>query len=121
MTDPTPPADDSPAHADRPVAARAPRHDDSPRRERRYRQDEHYDPPRPRGILPRKAVRLTCFWVITLSLAAAGVVCILAVWDYAKTDVAWRAAASLGIVVVIMLAFAVLNEAFGTSAERYDD
>ncbi len=121
MTDATPPDSAPPAHADRPVAARAPRHDDPPRRERRYRQDEYAEPPRPRGILPRNAVRLTCFWTITLSLAAAGVVCILAVWDYADTGVAWRAGATLGIIVVVMLTFAVLNEAFGSKAEWYDD
>lgn len=65
------------------------------------------------GVLPPRLVRLACFAVLSLGLLAVGFVCILAVWDAAPRDVAWKSVATLGIVALVMTAFTVLNERFG--------
>lgn len=67
---------------------------------------------KPAGVLPRGLVRKTSFTVIALSMLGAAVVCILAIWDYAQRDVAWKAVSTLGVVGLFMLAFTVLNELF---------
>jgi len=110
---PAPTAQPLAPDAARPPLAHALPDQDAPRRRRRFRPDDDYTPPRTEGFLPRRMIRLACFAVITVCLFVASVVCILAVWDYASTDVAWRAAATLGIVTVAMAGFAVLNELFG--------
>jgi len=66
-----------------------------------------------KGVLPRHAVRMTSFAVISLTIFASGVLCLMAVWDFAAGDVAWRALASLGILAGTMAAFTVCNEVFG--------
>ena len=69
--------------------------------------------PRAEGVLPRAKVRLVCFVVLTLSLFASGVLMILAVWDAARSDVAWKAVATLAIVAALAGGFTLLNELFG--------
>lgn len=66
------------------------------------------------GVLPPKRVRLMCFGVLSLGLLSAGFVCILAVWGAAPQDVAWKSVATLGIVALVMIAFTILNEKFGS-------
>lgn len=71
--------------------------------------------PKRRGILPVRLVRIAAFAVISLAIFACAVLCLLAVWDFATTDTAWRAFASLGIIAGAMIAFVFVNEAFGAS------
>ena len=65
---------------------------------------------RRRGVLPRRRVRVAAFAVIAAAIFACGVLCLLAVWDFAKSGTAWRALASLGVVAGTMGAFSVVNE-----------
>ena len=58
-------------------------------------------------------MRFVSFAVITLALFGAAVLCVLAIWDYTTRGNAWRAMATLGVIVGTMLAFTVLNEVFG--------
>ena len=69
----------------------------------------------PRGVLPFRAVRVLAFGVISLAIFACAFVGILAVWDFAAQDNAWRALATLGIIAAAMVAFVVVNEVFGAS------
>jgi hypothetical protein len=70
--------------------------------------------PKRRGVLHATRVRFTSFVVISLSLFAASVQCILAVWNYVGEDTAWRSLATLGIVAATMVVFTILNEMFGS-------
>ncbi len=68
-----------------------------------------------RGVLNATYVRVAAFAFIGLSIFASAVVCLLAVWDYADRDTAWKALASLGIIAASMAGFVVVNESFGRS------
>lgn len=74
-------------------------------------------PPGPlkRGVLNAAYVRIAAFAVISLSIMVCAVVCLLAVWDYADRNTAWKALVSLGIIAAAMAAFVVVNESFGAS------
>jgi uncharacterized membrane protein YqjE len=66
-----------------------------------------------KGILNPKMVRVVSFTIITLSLIACTVLCILAIWDFAKSDVIWRAIATFVVVSVTAGLFALVNERLG--------
>ena len=68
-----------------------------------------------RGVLNATLVRVTAFAFISIAIFAAAVVCLLAVWDYADRDTAWRTLVSMGIIGAAMATFVVVNEAFGRS------
>ena len=70
-----------------------------------------------RGVFRPSTVRIISFAVISLWLFAVAFLCVLAVWDYTESDVAWKSLATLGIVVVTMVTFTVINEIFGERAE----
>jgi len=65
------------------------------------------------GVIPRGKVRMACFVVLALSMFGAGALCLMAVWDATRIDVAWRSIVSLGIVAALMAGFTLLNEVFG--------
>ena len=66
-----------------------------------------------KGMLNPKLVRITSFVIITLSLIGCTVLCILAIWDFAKSDVIWRAIATFIVVIVATAIFAFVNEKLG--------
>ena len=68
---------------------------------------------RRRGVFSVRAVRLLSFGIISISLFATTFLCVLSVWNYADKDIAWRSLATLGIIVVTMVSFTVINEVFG--------
>jgi hypothetical protein len=81
-------------------------------------------PPRPplpdrrrKGVLDPRAVRFTSFCIIVLGLFATALLCVLAIWDYASRDTAWRALSTLGVVALTMVIFTVINEMFGSRLE----
>ena len=117
MSDTPQPEITSPPPPSLPRAARAPDYDDDddyrPRRRRFGRRET-------RGVLPRSAVRTTCFVVLVFSLILAGAMCIMAVWDAAPSAVTWKAVTTLGIVAAMTAGFTVLNEAFGQPVDRDD-
>ena len=43
-----------------------------------------------KGFLNSKAVRSITFYIITACVILSVIVCILAIWDFARTDVLWR-------------------------------
>jgi hypothetical protein len=68
---------------------------------------------RRKGVFDPKRVRFLSFCVIALGLFATALLSVLAIWDYASRDTAWRALATLGVVAGTMLIFTVINEMFG--------
>ena len=77
---------------------------------------EPHDPKgRNQGVLPIRSVRVAAFVIVSASIFACVVICVLAVWEMAASDTGWRAVASLGIISGGAFAFCVVNELFGRS------
>ena len=68
---------------------------------------------RRRGIVDPNVVRWIAFVVITISLVACTVLCILAIWRYTESDVVWRAIATFIVVSTATAIFAFVNEKLG--------
>lgn len=66
-----------------------------------------------RGVVNPKVVRLVSFSVISISLVVCTVLCILAIWDFTKSDAVWRAIATFIVVSIATAIFTVVNEKLG--------
>ncbi len=66
-----------------------------------------------RGVLQPKLVRMISFTVITVSLVACTVLCILAIWKFTESDAVWRAIATFIVVSVATAIFTFVNERLG--------
>lgn len=66
-----------------------------------------------RGVVNPNLVRLISFVVITISLVASTLLCILAIWDFTKSDAIWRAIATFIVVIISTAIFTVVNEKLG--------
>ena len=65
------------------------------------------------GVVEPKLVRIISFIIITLSLAACTVLCILAIWEFTKSDAVWRAVATFIVVSMATGIFTFVNEKLG--------
>ena len=70
-----------------------------------------------KGFLNPKVVRAVTFYIISACIIFSVAVCILAIWNYAKTDVFWRTIATLGVIAIGSAVFAFVNGIFGTEEE----
>jgi hypothetical protein len=66
-----------------------------------------------RGVVNPEVVRIISFVVITISLVASTLLCILAIWDFTKSDAIWRAIATFIVVIISTAIFTVVNEKLG--------
>ncbi len=66
-----------------------------------------------RGVVEPKLVRIISFIVITLSLVACTVLCILAIWKFVESDAVWRAIATFIVVSIATAIFTFVNEKLG--------
>ena len=66
-----------------------------------------------RGVVNPKLVRIVSFTVITISLVACTMLCILAIWEFTKSDAVWRAIATFIVVIIATAIFTVVNEKLG--------
>jgi hypothetical protein len=66
-----------------------------------------------RGYIRPQAVKGFAFVVITLCLVISVGACILAIWEFAKTDVLWRTVATCVVVAAGVAIFAGVNTVFG--------
>lgn len=66
-----------------------------------------------RGVLDPKLVRILSFIVITISLVACTVLCILAIWKFTESDAVWRAIATFIVVSIATAIFTFVNEKLG--------
>lgn len=66
-----------------------------------------------RGVVEPKLVRIISFTVITISLVACTVLCILAIWQFTESDAVWRAVATFIVVSVATGIFTFVNETLG--------
>jgi len=66
-----------------------------------------------KGVVEPKLVRIISFTIITLSLVACTVLCILAIWKFTESDAVWRAIATFIVVSVATGIFTFVNEKLG--------
>jgi uncharacterized membrane protein YqjE len=66
-----------------------------------------------KGVIEPRLVRMISFTVITASLVACTVLCILAIWEFSKSDAVWRAIATFIVVSVATGIFTFVNEKLG--------
>ncbi len=67
----------------------------------------------PKGVVKPNLVRWIAFIVITTSLVVCTVLCILAIWEFTKSDTVWRAIATFIVVSVATGIFTFVNEKLG--------
>jgi len=88
---------------------------------------QHEEPPaytpaqkrelRLKGVFDPKRVRFVSFSVISLGLFGTALLCVLAIWNYASRDTAWRALATLGVLSAAAVIFTAINEMFGAKLD----
>ncbi|MGB7068317.1 MAG: hypothetical protein WBD22_02370 [Pyrinomonadaceae bacterium] len=66
-----------------------------------------------KGVVEPKLVRIISFTVITTSLFACTVLCILAIWKFTESDAVWRAIATFVVVSIATAIFTFVNEKLG--------
>ena len=66
-----------------------------------------------RGFINPHLVRMVSFTVLTVCIIICVVSCILAIWDFTKTDALWRTIATCIVVSGGMMAFGVINMLYG--------
>ncbi|MCS6243663.1 MAG: hypothetical protein H2172_07405 [Opitutus sp.] len=68
---------------------------------------------KPRGYFPPQVIKSISFIIISFCIVASVVVCILAIWDFAKQDALWRLVSSFGVVGIGTALFAKVNGMYG--------
>ena len=66
-----------------------------------------------KGVVEPKLVRIISFVIITISLVACTVLCILAIWKFTESDAVWRAVATFIVVSIATAIFTFVNEKLG--------
>jgi hypothetical protein len=69
------------------------------------------------GVFDPKRVRFVSFCLISIGLFGTALLCVLAIWNYASRDTAWRALATLGVLSAAAVVFTVINEMFGAKLD----
>ena len=65
-----------------------------------------------RGFLNPRVITEIAFWTTSACILIAVVACLLAIWDFAKSDVLWRTVATCAVIGGGMVAFYVINGIF---------
>ncbi|HEX8248429.1 MAG TPA: hypothetical protein VF599_09675 [Pyrinomonadaceae bacterium] len=83
----------------------------------KFEQSQKVSPPSPqretKGIINPRMLRNVAFGVITFSLVVCTVLCILAIWEFTKSDAWWRAIATFVVVSVAIGILTFVNEKLG--------
>src|SRR5262245_48257375 len=67
----------------------------------------------PKGFLNPRTIKLFSFVTMSICIVGSVFVSILAIWDFTKSDVWYRSLATLAVIAIGTLIFAVVNEKFG--------
>jgi hypothetical protein len=79
-----------------------------------HRPNESVPPEkRPKGFLNPRTIKLFSFMTMSTCIVGSVFVSILAIWDFTKSDVWYRSLATLAVIAVGTLIFALVNEKFG--------
>ncbi|MBC7899354.1 MAG: hypothetical protein H7070_04820 [Saprospiraceae bacterium] len=66
-----------------------------------------------KGVVQPKFVRIVSFIIITTSLVACTVLCILAIWQFTDSQAVGRAIATFIVVIMATAIFTFVNEKLG--------
>jgi hypothetical protein len=69
--------------------------------------------PKKRGFINQRIVQVLSFTVLVICIIISVIACILAIWDFTKTDALWRTIATCVVVSGGMMAFGVINSLYG--------
>lgn len=70
-----------------------------------------------RGYVNPGLVRKICFWTTSACILVAVVTSLLAIWNFAGTDVLWRTVATCAVIGAGMIGFFVINSIFDRPSE----
>jgi membrane protein YdbS with pleckstrin-like domain len=70
-----------------------------------------------RGFLNPRVVTKISFWTTSACILVAVVACLLAIWNFAGTDVLWRTVATCAVIGAGMIAFYIINTIFDRPSE----
>jgi hypothetical protein len=66
-----------------------------------------------KGYFSPRIVRTVSFYITSLCIAASVVTCILAIWEFTRSDALWRLVASFVVVAAGTGLFSAVNGIFG--------
>jgi hypothetical protein len=72
---------------------------------------------RRRGFLNPSLVRSVSFWVTSLCILVAVLASLLAIWNFAGTDILWRTVATCAVIGSGTVAFYWVNVLFGKTID----
>ena len=72
---------------------------------------------RRRGFLNPSLVRSVSFWVTSLCILVAVLASLLAIWNFAGTDILWRTVATCAVIGSGTVAFYWVNVLFGNTSD----
>ncbi len=72
---------------------------------------------RRRGFLNPSLVRSVSFWVTSLCILVAVLASLLAIWNFAGTDILWRTVATCAVIGSGTVAFYWVNVLFGKTTD----
>jgi len=70
-----------------------------------------------RGFLNPRVVTKLAFWTTSACIVVAVVASLLAIWNFAGTDVLWRTVATCAVIGAGMVSFYVINVIFDRPGE----
>ena len=70
-----------------------------------------------RGYLNPSLVRSVSFWITSACILVAVLSSLLAIWNFAGTDILWRTVATCAVIGGGTVAFYWVNVLFGTTSE----
>lgn len=70
-------------------------------------------PQRKRGFLNPSLVRSASFWITSACILVAVLAALLAIWNFAGTDILWRTVATCAVIGSGTVAFYWVNVLFG--------
>ncbi|MFC1497251.1 hypothetical protein ACFLS1_02095 [Verrucomicrobiota bacterium] len=68
-----------------------------------------------KGYIDPDKVKAFTFYTISICIGLSVIVCILAIWDFAKNDVFWRTLSTFGVISLGTMIFSVVNAWFDPS------
>ena len=73
--------------------------------------------PKKRGYLNPQKVRSLSFWITSACILVAVLASLLAIWQFAGTDILWRTVATCAVIGSGTVAFYWVNVLFGKSSD----
>lgn len=71
-----------------------------------------------KGYFSPRIVRTVSFYITSLCIAASVVTCILAIWEFTRSDALWRLVASFVVIAAGTGLFSAVNGVFGEEREN---